>query len=407
MLTLAWRNLWRNRTRTLITATAIAIAYAMYLISNGVQDWSFDEMRKAASKAAGGDVLVQAAGYLDTPDNDRFLEDGDALLVEIRGVPGVEHAAPRVLVSGLLSTSASSVPTTIRGIDPAAEAKVHDMSPYLVEGTWFDGPANDPLVLGRAVTEELDVEIGDRVIVTATDHAGEMRRSLFHLSGIVATGSPSADRALAFTTVGAAKNAIGLTGGLTQIGVMGADRHALATAVASRLDPDRAEVLPWDTAMPELVGFIEMKKNGGVMMGFLLFLVVLFSIVNTFLMIVMERVREFGLLASLGLSRRRTALVLLAETGLLAVVAMAIGLVVALAMHTWIATSGIDMAALYGDSLEVAGVSLTDTVIRSRIDPARWVGASFAVFVMVLFAAAYPAFRATRLEPFEAMRFYE
>lgn len=407
MLKLAWRNLWRNRTRTVITATAIAVTYALYLISNGVQDWSFDQMRQAASKAAGGDVLVQATGYLDDPQNDRFIASGDGLLEKLRKLDGVSDAAPRVLVNGLVSTSASSLPTTIRGIEPSAEAKLQDMERYLVEGTWFGGKVDAPLILGRAIAEELDAEIGDRVIVTAMDHEGEMRRALFHLEGVLATGSSATDRALAFTTIGAARKAIGLDAGLTQIGVIGPNRVELARTIGEMTDREEVEALPWDVAMPELIGFIEMKKNGGVFMGFLLFFVVLFSIINTFLMIVMERVREFGLVGALGLTPGATARMLLAETSLLAVVAMAIGLAMAFGVHTWISVAGIDVAALYGDSMEVAGVSLTDTVIRSRIDPLRWIGASIAVFLMVLFAAAYPAYKAMRLAPAEAMRFYE
>lgn len=408
MLKIAWRNLWRNQTRTLVTATAIAVAYALYLMANGIQDWTFVEMRKAAARAAGGDVLVQQAGYLDRQENDQLLVDGAQLLARIRAVDGVEHAAGRVVISGLLSTSASSNPVVLRGIVAADEAPIQDMERYLVAGTFLPGDAADPLVLGDALAEELEVGLGDRVILTATDRRDEVTRSLFHVTGILNTGSPATDRVLAYTSLSAAQRALGAPQHLTQIGVLGAlPRHSLADRVRAELANPDIDVLAWDVAMPDLTGFIEMKKGGGAFFGVLLFLVVLFSITNTFLMIVMERVREFGLLGALGVRPRVAAGILLTETALLALVSMFIGFVLALAAHAAIASHGIDVGALYGESLEVAGVSLTETRIYSRIEPLRWAQASLAVFVMVLLAAVYPAWKAARLRPTEAMRFYE
>ena len=408
ILRMAWRNLWRNSTRTLITATAIALAYALYLMANGVQDWTFAEMRTAAAKAAGGHVLVQADGYQDTMLNDQLVSDGAATLERVRAVEGVDAAAPRVIIGGLVSTSASSNPVMLRGIEPASEAKIHDMSEYLVEGTWFEGDADDPIVLGKSLAEELEAQIGDRIILTASDADDELNRALFHLTGILSTGSALADKTLAFTRVDVAQQALHAPDRYTQIGVIGPPpREELATRVRAAVTAEDVDVMPWDVAMPDLIGFIEMKKGGGAFFGGLLFLVVLFAITNTFLMIVMERVREFGLLQAIGLGPRRAAMVLLTETALLALVAMAIGLGLALIAHTMIATYGIDFSQLYGNNLDVAGVSLADTTIYSKIDPLRWGNTSIAVFFMVLLAAIYPAWKASRLRPTEAMRFYE
>ena len=404
---MAWRNLWRNPTRSLITAVAIALTYALYLISTGVQEWSFDQMRGAAAKAAGGDILLQHDDYLDLASNDLLIANAPAVLERVRKDPRVDHASARVVIHGLLSTSASSAPVSLRGIDVADEARILDMAPYLHSGTYLGDDVEDPLVLGSALAEELQADIGDRVILTATDTRGEMRRALFHLTGTLHTGVRSNDRTLAFTTLAAAQRALELGSRVTQIGVLAKNRRKTAAALESALGADELTAIPWDVAMPELIGFIEMKKGGGAMMGVVLFLVVLFSILNTFLMIVMERVRELGLIAALGLSPRKVAGVVLTESALLAVVAMGIGLALGLAGHFAIESSGIDVAAVYGDSMEVAGVALTDTVIRSKIDVARWLGASASVFVMVLLAGVYPAIKASRMEPTEAMRFYE
>lgn len=409
MLKMAWRNLWRNGTRTMITATAIALAYSLYLIANGVQDWTFTEMRVAAAKAAGGDVLVQPVGLNDVQTNDRLIDDGDALLGTIRDDARVRLATGRIVLNGLLSTSASSAPVVLHGVDPRTEVQFHDVRKYLAAGTWFESDRDDPIVLGKTIADELDAEIGDRVILTVNDRDGEMRRALFHLTGVLATGTRASDHGMVFTTVAAARESVGLDDEFSQIGVLSDEhREEVANALSEKLASDDLESLPWDVAMPDLVGFIEMKKSGGAFFGLLLFIVVLFAITNTFLMVVMERVREFGLIGALGLKPRQIATVLLLETALLALVAMFIGLTIGLAAHGLIAHYGIDVGALYGDQgLDVAGVQLNETVIRSEVIPLRWLQTSASVFFMVLIAAMYPAWKAARLAPAEAMRFYE
>ena len=409
MLKMAWRNLWRNRTRTIVTITAVAITYALYLVMAGIQDYTYGQMEEAAAKAAGGTVLVQGEGFQDSQLNDILIPEAQKTLEAVRGAPGVTNVSPRLVVNGLVSTSASSSAISLQGVDPVAEAKFQDLEPYISSGTFLAGNEEDPIVLGAIIVDELQAEIGDRIIVTATDPTGEMRRALFHLSGVLTTGSRITDSSLAFTTVAAARKALDAPDALSQIGVLGDQPpEVLAQNIGATLPESGIEVLTWAEAMPDLVGFIEMDRAYGDVFAIVLFIVVLFSIMNTFLMVVMERVRELGLLEAIGLSPRRVAALVLAETMYLALVAMSIGLVLGLLGHAAIDHWGIDMAEMYGTTdVDVGGVALTETVIYSTIDVARWVKASINVIFMVLLSAAYPAYKAMRLQPAEAMRFYE
>lgn len=409
MLKVAWRNLWRNRTRTLITASAIALTYGLYLFMVGIQEFTYGQMEEAAAQAAGGAVLVQGEGFQDSQLNDILIDEPDATMASLAALPGVEAVSGRVIVDGLASTSASSSPLRLQGVDPVAEREFQDLSEYLTEGTYLTGDEKDPIVLGRSIVEELELELGDRVIVTATDPTGEMRRSLFHLTGVLTTGSKLTDSSLAFTTIPAARNALGAEDALSQVGLLVSvtPDEVAESARAALADRDELEVLTWAEAMPDLVGFIEMDRAYGDVFAIVLFLVVLLAIMNTFLMVVMERVRELGLLSAIGLTPRRLGTLVLLETLFLALVAMAAGLAIGLAAHTATAHYGIDMTAMYGDQLDVAGVALTDTMIYSVIDVGRWVGSSVNVLLMVLLSAAYPAYKAMRMQPADAMRFYE
>lgn len=411
MLKIAWRNLWRNNTRTLVTVTAIAVTYGLYLFMIGIQEYTYSQMEDAASKAAGGSVLIQGAGFQDSQLNDILVSSPQQTLATVEATPGVATVSPRIIINGLLSTSASSAPARLQGIAPVREAEFQDIERYLTSGTFLSGEESDPLVLGATLVKELELELGDRVILTLTDADGEMRRSLFHLTGVLTTGARLTDSTLAFTTLPAARKALATDGALSQIGILTAGEttpeELAATLRGALRDQPQVEVLTWGEAMPDLVGFIEMDRAYGDVFAIILFVVVLFAIMNTFLMVVMERVRELGLLMAIGLTPGRVALLILLETLFLALVAMSMGLALGFAGHSAVAHWGFDMAALYGEQLEIGGVALTDTMIYSKLDIGRWLSVSGNVLFMVLLSAAYPAYKAMRMPPAQAMRFYE
>lgn len=410
MIKIAWRNLWRHRGRTWITIIAIALTYSLYLMMSGIQEYTYLELEEGAAQAAGGAVLVQGQGFQDSQLNDVVLLRGGSVVDVVRDVPGVEHVSGRVILNGLLSTSASSSPARLQGVDPAVESEFQALSGYLREGSFLGTPEQSPLVVGSEIARELEVGLGDRVVFTATGPDGEMQRALFHVVGVLHTGSKLTDSGLAYTTVAAAQRALRLDDTLTQIGVLGAEApEVLAARIREALRArDDLEVLTWAEAMPDIVGFIELDRAWGDVFGIVLFFVVLFAIMNTFLMAVMERVRELGLLRALGMTPVKVALLVLNETLFLTLVALAIGITVGLLGHLLVDQVGIDMTVFYGgDTLEMSGIALTDTVIYSEIDPRRWFSISLSVLFMVLFSAAYPAYKASRLAPAEAMRFYE
>lgn len=439
---LAWRNLWRNRARTMTLLSAVALVYALLLLGIAIMDDMQHRLLGDAARAAGGEVLVHGDEYWQTRASDVVIPDAERVLEATRGVEGVRVAIPRVLANGLAGTAVDTRPVQLAGIDPALESALDDLSADLVAGTFLEvettpSPAmrRAPIVLGARLAERLGVEPGDRVVFTGTRPDGEVTRALFHLSGIVRTGQRQLDEVVGYTTLEAAQRALGMEGMLTQIGILaepGTDAETLAVMVREALtgpgidspDPgevdltgtaagdaagtDRPlEVLSWREAVPEMVGFLEIDAAFALIIGIVLYVVVLFSITNTFLMAVMERVREFGLLNALGMRGRGIGTLLLAETALLVLLAIGTGLTVALVGHAAIDHWGIDVA-MYGiEEMELSGIDMADLVVHSRIVPMKWVVSTLLITLATVAAALYPAWRAARLAPAEAMRFYE
>lgn len=413
LIRLAWRNLWRHRARTLILGSAIMLSYALLLASMGIGDDGHQKMVDAAVEGAGGDVLVHGDGFWDARTVDIAIPAGDSIVAMLEDVKGVRAAIPRILVNGLLSTAAGNQPVQLAGIVPGVEAEMKDISADVTEGDRLeDTDERSPLLIGRPIADELEVGVGDRVVLTASGVDGEVMRALFHVAGIIETGRFDIDEMLAFTTLESARSALGMDEELTQIGLLmeGGER---TTAVKARVEDalgtngDGLEVLTWQEALPEMVGYVEIDDAFLYIYVAVMYLVVIFAIANTFLVAVMERVRELGLLNALGMRGNRISHMILGETVFLALISMTIGFVLALAAHFALVRWGIPLSAYGIDEMELSGIDISTLVMHSRITVSKWVTASVLVALSTVAAAVYPALRAARLAPAEAMRFYE
>jgi ABC-type lipoprotein release transport system permease subunit len=379
----------------------------------GLGDDEHRQMLDAAVEGAGGEVLVHARGYWERRTGDLLINDASSVVETLSTVPEIRAALPRVLVSGLLSTARGNRPVQLMGVDPAREVALRDISEHVVEGSRLeDATVRSPVLLGRPVAKELEVKPGDRIVLTASGPDGELARALFHVAGIIQSGRADLDETVAYTTIDAAREALGIGDQLTQVGLLtrsGVDVDAARAAVLQALG-ERArelEVLTWRTALPEMVGFIQIDNAFLYVYGVIIYLVVIFAIANTFLVAVMERIRELGLLNALGLRGSRIARLILAETTLLTGVSMIVGLVLALGIHLALARWGVPVALFGVDNMDLSGVDISNMVMRSEIVPFKWLVASGLVAVSTVASAVYPALRAARLAPAEAMRFYE
>ncbi len=405
---MAWRNLGRNRRRTVLTLASIAFGVFLAIFSMASQDRNWQDMIDLGARMGGGHVTLQHPEYLDTPSLSRTVTGTDALIEAASGDPEVDRAVERLSGQLMVSTARESYGASFIAFDPEVE-DLNTIS-YLEavsEGEMF--AADDPtgMVLGAQLAQNLGAELGDRVVYTATDRSGEIVAGLGRVRGILRTGAPSIDVGMVLLPIKAARGVLGFASDeATQVAIFVTD-HRRSEALAARLQEqvgDEVAAIPWFEGRPDLYAFIAMKVGGGVIMIGIIALMVAAGIFNTVFISVMERLREFGIMMAVGFSPAKLFRLVVYESVWLGVIGLVLAGMLTIGPYLYLSRFGIDMGAMLGNSpTEISGVAMA-THLKFGIYPENAVRIVALAFVAVVLAGIYPAWRAGRVRPVESIR---
>lgn len=405
---MAWRNLWRNRRRTLLTLSSIVFGVFLAVMFTAMQDENWKEMIDLAARLGGGHVTLQHPEALDLPTLTRTVEDTGRLGELALADPGVERTAVRILGQAMLSSATESFGAAFLAFDPLAEdAGTLSVLEAVVEGEAFTGSRDRGILLGERLAANLDVELGEKVVYTMTDRRGEIVSGLARLSGVVRTGAPSLDGGLALLPIDAVRDVLGYASGeATQLAVFVRDQRR-SERIAARLGERAGEgvaAVPWNESQPELAGFIALKVGGARFMEILIAVLVAAGIFNTLFVSVMERLREFGIMIAIGFSPGTLFRLVMLESLWLGSLGLALAAVVTVGPYMALASTGIDVSALMGEgATEIAGVAMAP-VLKVGIYPENLVLIAVFALVATLLSGLYPAWKAGRVEPVETIK---
>jgi ABC-type lipoprotein release transport system permease subunit len=409
LATMAWRNIWRNRRRTLITVFGIVFGVSMAVLFTGIGDGTYTQMIDHAARLGGGHVVVQHREHQDLPTLDHTVTDAPAVEAAAAELPGVVATTTRIVGAAMLATASNSQGTFFIGIDPARETSD---TFGLLDAKWEGEPLHAAdqaraVVLGKALAENLGAELGSKVVYTMTDRNGEIVSGLARVVGLVETGAPSLDASLCLLPIDVVRRHLGYAEGeATMVAVFLRD-HRDAEAVAAALGPrapEGAVALTWAEAQPDLAGFIAMKQGGAKIFEIIIMVLLAAGIFNTLFVSVMERLRELGIMAAVGFSPRQLFALVMWESIWLALVGLVGSVVVIAGPYWYLATNGIDYSAMLGSSgAEVAGVAMAP-ILYVRLYPESVLVIAAAVVLATLASGLYPAWRAGRADPAEAVR---
>lgn len=412
MLMLAWRNLWRHRRRTITTLASIALGFGLAVVMIGLGDGGHNSMIRNAIRLGEGHLTVQPRGYLESPANHRFLADGRGLAERIAALGIAGSVEPRISLQVLASTPANSVAAGLEGLAGLADERARMLEPQLVAGRWLEPGDTRGIVIGDGMARKLKAKVGTKVVLMAGKQGGDSQAQLGRVRGIFDSRVDELDDFLVLADIGLARLFLEGEGAdpsaapVTRFAVFLDDPDTLdawKTRLAASVGSDRVVALDWREMMPQLVQFLFIDDAGNYVFLVLILILVVFGIVNTVLMSVLERTREFGLLRALGLGRRHLLLLVFFESLMLGLLAVAIGWLVGGGAHLWIAHAGIDLGALIGDGTAMMGTFM-DPVIRTELSSQRVVQLTLIVFAATLGSGIYPAIKAARVTPVQALR---
>lgn len=400
---IALRGIARNPRRTLLTLGALGAGLAAYLFLSALTAGFYLQMRNNATDLIASHLQIEHKGFRDEFDAKLTLTQSDPLLARVRASPLVAAAAPRLQAQMMASSPTKSEPLMVYGVDPAVETKVTTLHQKIVAGAYLSGGGAREIVIGRKLAERLRVRLGEKIVLMAPAADGSLGSAALRITGIVETGNDMLDRTMAVTNLDVTRQLLTVSNDVSTIAVRLYDIEAAQAAIptlAASLTAPAQQIVSWKTLLPEVVQMLDLIRVNLRVILIIVFVVVALGVMNTLLMAVLERTREFGLQLALGTQPTQIVRTVLYESLVLALLGLGVGVIAGALIVGYFRTAGFDLSA-YSVTGRIPG--LTSVIYPTILIANAWLPVATLFFTSVA-AALYPAWRAARLDPVQALR---
>ena len=399
---LAWRNLFRNKRRTYITGTAIAIGLAALIFMDSVYLGMANNMIASATHSFTGEGQIHGRDFLLTQDVDKVVSASDRVMAGLKDDPLVRSFTPRTLSQAMVTSASNVNPVLLVGVRPESERELSQMDDVIVQGDYFAGRDAQNIVIGSKLAELLEVGLGDRVVVTVSRAgSGELSQDLFRISGIYRFGSDDLDGGMAFVRIAKAQAMLGLEDRVNEIALTFVDPRVSEDETHpfwAKYTTGDNEALGWPRLFPALRSVYEMTTMASLILGILLFIVVSLGIVNTLFMSIYERMFELGVLRAVGTRPGGIRKLVLLEAGSLALFSSALGVSLGLVVTLVVSRTGLNYAGM-----EFAGVTFKE-LIYPVMHIKQYIVYPVGLLLFTLLVGLYPAHYAARMSMAGAMK---
>ncbi len=402
LLRIAWKNIWRNRRRSIIVIGSIVVGVVAAVLNDGLSTGMIHQMLHNQIGTHVSHIQIHKRGFNDNKIIQSYVPDPARIERALENTEGIEAWSKRVISYGLLSSAQNSSGGVIVGVQPEKEALVTTIGESIVEGVYLSGDAHE-VVIGRKLADKLDVELGDKVVGMASALSGKVGADLFRVVGIFETLSTEFDKTYMFISLASAQQMLELGDNVSEFAMICGEDVAVDSvqmAVTSQLD-DNYEVLSYFNLLPMLINQMQMYEQ----MMFIIYLIVgiamIFGIINAMLMSVFERIQEFGVLMAIGMKNSRLFSMIMIEAFYLGIIGTALGLACALLINWPLSATGIDLS-MFAEGLKSFGAG---AIIYPVITSTTIMNAIVIIPLVTVIGALYPAIKAMRLEPMHAIRY--
>lgn len=402
LLKLAWRNIWRNRTRSFITITSILVAVLLANVMQSIQQGMWEKLL-GTTMSFTGYIQVHADGFWEEQILDNSFEENNGIRLRIEGVENVSKVTPRVQSFALSAHKDLSRFVQIIGLDPEAEEEIIHLNSKLSEGSILQRNEN-AILIGKGVAAYFDLNVGDTLSLIGQGYHGQSANGNFVIKGFFKYGNPDINSRMIIMPFGTAQKHFGAENLVTSYNVYLEDvddEKETAVNIISSLGDKQYEVMTWQEMMPELEQAFQADTGGNVIFLFVLYLIISFGIFGTVLMMVAERQYEFGVLVSVGMRRIKLIIIIFYETMLLAIFGVLAGTIASLPVMYYFKNNPISLGEELSKAMEEYGF---EAVIVGSTNPIIMYYNGIAVLIVCVLILIYPTFVVSKLNPIKAMK---
>jgi putative ABC transport system permease protein len=403
LLKIAFRNALRQKRRTIFTLLTMFGGFTLASISIGWSDGSYSRIIEMFTRNRLGHIQVHGRGYLDKPSLYTAISDFGRVGQKIESVEGVEVWTPRFLAAGLASFGERTSAVQILGIDPVREERATYFSHKIIRGQTFrDQPAHEAIV-GKGLAEVLQIDTGDEAVIVSQAADGSIANDLYQVVGIVDSGDQAADRTAFYLHLQDAQDLFVLEGKIHEMAVIVANLsrvQKITDKIRSVLADDSLEVTPWQEFAKAFYRAMKADVEGMWVTLFVIILIVAVGVLNTVLMAVLERTREYGVLRALGTRPAQLFWQVIIEVNFIALGSIVLGTMLSVLINHLLSLHGIHLPA----SFTYGGVEFS--ALYSAVTPRSLYIPAVTVFLAASLVSIFPALRAARIAPARAMRMH-
>ena len=401
MLKIIWRNIWRNKRRSLVMLSSVIVGVIAIILNDSFGNGFVEQMLTSQINKHTSHIQIHKTGFIDNITISSVIPDINKVETDLKNNPSVVRYSKRIITFGLVNSANSSSGVNIVGIQPGNESQITVMKQSVIEGKYPKSGKRD-ILIGRKMADKLEVGIGGKLVVVANSAQGTVNSELFRVSGIYKSGHSDFDNSYIFVPADFANSLLELNGNIHEFAIITNSienieqtKREIAEALGSGY-----EVLSYKDLLPMIVSYMEVYQSSIFIFYAIIGIAVLFGVVNTMLMSVFERVPEFGVLIAIGMKRGTLFRMVLGESLVLGILGSIIGSVLGLLIYLPFAKSGIDLSS-FSEGMSMMGL---DAIIYPSVNPMMFLNSTIVMPLTAVIGAVYPAYKAIRLQPTEAMR---
>ena len=405
LIKIAWRNVWRQRRRTILIAVAMGVTMSLLVFYDGLIVGFEQAIYGNAIQLMGGNIQVHAPGYSEKSSRTPLLpmENPDQVVQVAEAHADVVMATKRIITGGLVTNREGAFSVSIVGVETDKEAQISPVAQNISSGRYLNADDGDLIVIGQGLATAMEIGVGDRITMVGTSTHEQTRQRTMTVVGIYDVGVPSVEKTTIYMSLNEAQQLFNLNGQVTEV-VISLKQIGQEPGVVSTLNRAQLpyEVATWVTTVPELKQTMDMKTSVMGVFGVIMLGIAAIGILNLLTMAVFERTREIGVLGALGLKPRQITLLFLMEGILIGVVGAVFGAILGTIINGLLGYYGIDYSQ-FADLTEFT--ALISGRIYSQLVPLKVLQHALTVAIIAAIAALYPAREAARREPAEALHY--